>query len=322
MKFTDSLFFNDKFWKLLSFIESHPHKTCSVNQIASELEIDSKELTDYFSFLGLFQLNIDIFKKNNEILVEIGELKPIKFDLSISEWLSLQGHFPLLEGFTGKKFNTLLKEKLHIIEEQNIGTSLYDALEIENELHESRQDNSVSFSIIIEEINQAQNIAELTLIGNKYVEVYPHKLVHIDGTLNMIGEEVGDGCLVHIPISNIESVIETSKGQYSPHYSVHEINDFILALRTVSGSEERLVLKVKDQENQEFETGYHFMADPYITTNMEGDVIWAASVEVSEKLYEWLFQLGDKIEILDPSSIKEGYQNFLYSKNNPQKKAA
>ena len=103
---------------------------------------------------------------------------------------------------------------------------------------------------------------------------------------------------------------------------MHELNDFIQALRTVSGSEERLVLKMKDQNKQEFKTGYHFMADPYITTNMDGDVIWAASVELSDELYEWLYQLGDKVEILDPTSIRDGYANYLCSKNNPQKKAA
>lgn len=320
MKFTDSLFFSDKFWKLLSFIEGHPKQTYTSSEIAKELEIEDKELTDYFSFLGLFQLNVEIYKKNDEIKVSIGELKKIKFDLSISEWLSLQGHFPLLEGFNGKQFNTLLKEKLHIIEENNIGTSLYDALEIENELHESRSENSMSFSLVLEEINQSQNIAELSLKEKKHVDIYPHKLVHIDGHLNIVGEEIGDGCLVHIPVNNIQSVLEKDKGDYSPKFSVHEINDFVMALRTVSGSEERLVLKVENQ--QEFETGYHFMADPYITTNMDGHVIWAASVEVSEELFEWLYQLGDQVEILDPTSIKEKYLQFLQSKINPQKKAA
>ena len=64
------------------------------------------------------------------------------------------------------------------------------------------------------------------------------------------------------------------------------------------------------------------MADPYITTNMDGHVIWAASVEVSDELFEWLYELGDKVEILDPTSIKETYLQFLQSKINPQKKAA
>jgi hypothetical protein len=320
MKFTDSLFFNDKFWKLLNFIEGHPKQTCSSTEIAKELEIEEKELTDYFSFLGLFQLNIEIYKKNNQVKLQIGELKKIKFDLSISEWLSLQGHFPLLEGFSGKNFNTLLKEKLQIIEEDNIGTSLYDALEIENELHESRSENSISFSLVLEEINQSQNMAQLCLKEDKYLDIYPHKLVHIDGYLNIVGEEVGDGCLVHIPINNIQSVIEKDKQEYSPKFSVHEINDFLMALRAVSGLEERLVLKVESQ--QKFETGYHFMADPYITTNMDGHVIWAASVEVSDELFEWLYQLGDQVEILDPSSIKEAYLQFLQSKIYPQKKAA
>ena len=44
MKFTDSLFFNDKFWKLLNFIEGHPKQTCSSTEIAKELEIEEKEV--------------------------------------------------------------------------------------------------------------------------------------------------------------------------------------------------------------------------------------------------------------------------------------
>ena len=319
MKFQESLFFSDNLWKLLGFFESHQNQVIALSELENVTGIHIDDLTQYFSFLRLFDVSFEI--KDDHKTIHLGSIEPIKFELTFSEWLALQGHFPLLEGFNGKPFNDLLKDKLSLIEQKHHGTSLFDALEIEKELKESNMENSSSFAAVLEEINISESIAELIITGSKNISLYPHKLVHIDGSLNIVGEDTGDGCLIHIPVNSIDSVLEREKNEYSPKYSTYEINDFVQAIRSVSGSEERLVLKVKDQNENEFETGYHFMADPFITTNMDGEVIWAASVEVSDELFEWLFQLGENIEILDPSSIIDSFEEFKAQRQNIKKAA-
>lgn len=312
MNLQDSLFFKDKLWKLLSFLEENQNGEVPSEELFKFTSISQDDFPQYISFLGHFDIVVDWNQEKER--VHIGEMKKVSFELSMSEWISLQGHFPLLEAFVGKPFNNLLKEKFEMIEKENESSSLYNALSIENEIMESLKEDSSSFAAVLEEIIQSKKVAELTLEGGKTVDVYPHKLVHLDGTLNVVGEDVGDGCLLHLTLDSVQSVYERELEDYSLKYSLIEINDFIQAMRTVSGSEERLVLKIQDREDCQFETGYHFMADPYITSNMDGELIWAASVEVSDELYEWLYQLGEKIEILDPSSIKDGYEEFCQQK--------
>ncbi len=323
MKFDESLIFDDKFWKLLKFLEAHENESYSWKALSKELQIEMESLTSYFTFLGSFQISLDSFKgKDGEMLLEIGYFEPIQFELSFSGWLALQAHFPLTDGHKGKALNHILKDELQTIEGQHVGTSLFDALEIEKTLKNGLQSGVNSFVIKIEEIKKLNITANITLPGKKNLEVYFYKLVHLDGELNVIGEEVGDGALIYLPLKNILSIRAKKDHQYTSKYSIHEINDFIQAMRTVMGSEERLVLKVKDQSIQSIETGYHFMANPYITSNMEGDIIWAISVEVSDKIFQWLFDLGDKVEILDPTSIKEGFEIFKKERSSSYKKAA
>ena len=322
MKFQESVFFKDKFWKLLNFIESHQGQTFPTAYIENNLGILPTEMTDFLFFIGLFPIDIEVERKREELNLKIGHIETIKFEMNFTEWLALQGHFPLIEGFNGKPFNTILKEKLRLIEEENANTSLFDIFSLEEKLKKSRRKNPENLVSKIESIKEKKIFAFLNLTDGKKVELYPHKLVHIDGSLNIVGEDLSDGCLIHISLGLIQSVSEFEKSQFSPKYSVHEINDFVQAIRSVSGSEERLVLKIRDQISQEFETGYHFMGDPYITSNMEGEMIWAASVEISDDLFEWLYQLGDSVEILDPTTVKEQYEIYLEEKIDHLKKAS
>ena len=57
------------------------------------------------------------------------------------------------------------------------------------------------------------------------------------------------------------------------------------------------------------------MGTPYRTSNMNGDIIWAASVEISEPLMEWLYQVKNNVEILDPAFLKEKFKEYLLQLN-------
>ena len=97
-----------------------------------------------------------------------------------------------------------------------------------------------------------------------------------------------------------------------------------MAIRSITGNEERLVLRISSPEKVNLKPQYHFLGSPYVTTNTEGEFIWAASVEVSSELFRWLDSIKDEIEILDPQEVKEEFENFLVSEsaNRPLKKAS
>ena len=84
----------------------------------------------------------------------------------------------------------------------------------------------------------------------------------------------------------------------------------IVAIRAVSGREERLVLKINQEVPVDLNPSYQFLGHPYMTANADGDFIWAASVEVSSELYDWLISLGDSVEILDPQGLKSEFEKY------------
>ena len=100
------------------------------------------------------------------------------------------------------------------------------------------------------------------------------------------------------------------------------VDDFINAIRAVAGSEERMVLKVKNAETVDLRPPYHFLGNPYMTSNMNGDLIWAASVEMSDDLLEWLYQIKDSVEILDPEHLKDRFEEYQLQRHAKIKKAA
>ena len=130
----------------------------------------------------------------------------------------------------------------------------------------------------------------------------------------MVAEETIEKTLMYLPINKIDCVKELEQ-KYTALHSQMEIDDFISGLRAINGNEVRLVLKILNPENaQELAPLYHFLRKPYVISNPKGDLIWAASVEENEDLYEWLANLQNKVEILDPMSFKINYLAFCERK--------
>ena len=51
-----------------------------------------------------------------------------------------------------------------------------------------------------------------------------------------------------------------------------------------------------------------------MVTNAEGEHIWAASVEPSDEIFQWVYELGADVEILDPSAFKKEFLNYCEAK--------
>jgi len=110
--------------------------------------------------------------------------------------------------------------------------------------------------------------------------------------------------------------------EYKPHYGPVEINQFISMVRSLSGKEERLVLKIISPGQVELSPKYHFLGNPYVTLNYQGAMIWAATVEKGPELFNWLYSIRSSIEILDPSDLASEFSDYCRRNEENTKKIA
>src|SRR5690606_40880888 len=99
-----------------------------------------------------------------------------------------------------------------------------------------------------------------------------------------------------------------------PKFSKFEIDEFVLGLRAIDENEIRLILKIYSIENFHLELKNQLISNPCMVTNPHGELIWAASVEPSEVIFEWILSLGESVEIIDPMSFKQSYLMYCESK--------
>lgn len=156
---------------------------------------------------------------------------------------------------------------------------------------------------------ETQRYCQMTFLDQSVKEIFPWRVIFFENTLSVIGEDIRTKQLITIEIDQIDD-IEVRGSDYRSLFSRLEVEDFINAMRAVAGSDERLVLKINCGEDISMPSDVIFLGNPYTTTNQYGDIIWAASVETSTYLFEWLYSIKDKISILDPSSIKNDFENF------------
>jgi hypothetical protein len=312
-----SKIFNDRFWKILRELEATT-TPISLKNWAFEHELDDvgpSEISEVISFLANFDYRI---RFEEGMLYPPTNSKRIEFSLSLSEWLALQAHFPLLEQFSGQSVHETLVNKLAELEEEYRAFDLFATLKHEEEKQTVIQRMQGEGSGIIEKIEASLKdglILRASLKENRSASVFPHRLVYLEGTLSIVGEDAHDRTLISLEVDKIEDILLEKYSDYIPNFSAREVDDFIYAIRAIVGSEERLVLKVKNAERIDLSPRYHFLGNPYMTTNFNGEMIWAASVEMTNDLFDWLYEIKDDVEILDPEEIREQFKSYAKSKD-------
>ena len=118
-----------------------------------------------------------------------------------------------------------------------------------------------------------------------------------------------DKILLYFGLEDIDSVTEFQI-DYTPNLSQIEVNEFICNLRVISGKEERLILKVYSQYEADLMPGHHFLGNPFVTTNGEGDMIWAATIEMCDDVFKWLYSMKDRAEVLDPGHVRLEFSQY------------
>lgn len=304
--------FNDGFWQILLHLEKIEGKK-EVRQVLDDLQIEERALIEALTFLGHFDVGITLEMEGYTPVIIREDDRPIEFKLSFCEWMALQAHFPIFDKYKDKEFSKTITEKLAVVEEENPGSSFFEAMESWKQLKSATDSCPGEQGKVIEEIEKsfhAKLLLEMKLSSGNYVELYPHRMVYFEGQLNLIGEETGDRCLVYFPIKEIEKIESKINRDYIPNFSRLEIHDFISAIRIVSGNEERLVLKISDPDDLNLDKAHHFITNPYVTSNSKGEIIWAASVEACDNLFEWLYEIEEHVEILDPDGLKQEFEEY------------
>lgn len=158
-------------------------------------------------------------------------------------------------------------------------------------------------------------VCEFQFLNQSSKKIRPWRVVLSQNLYKVIGEDVLTKQLFTIDMNEVED-IEFQEFDYCSLYSRFEIEEYITALRHIDGSDQRLVLKI----NHGFEipaiSNLIFLGHPYSTTNQYGELIWAASVEKSLYLFDWLYSMRENIEILDPSDLRSEFEEFCQKRKN------
>lgn len=315
----NSILENSKFWNILQYLVDLEGPV-SFDKVCDYYKLTPQMLNSLLNFLHNIDFQIELANKEGTLMVIPPKDKP-KFTVhfNLMEWLAFQAHFPLLSSASDKAYNNKLTAKLSIVEDQYNKNDLFAPLSVLDFV----KDHSLSEGITpVEEKDDSRLIVEdleLSLLENKSLklmlknggelDIMPRKLVYIDGSLSLIGEDMKDLCLIQISTWNIVHVESLNK-EYKNNFSSLEIVDFINSIRAISDNEVRLILKVHDHSNVNLTPAHIHMNNPCIVTNSEGEKIWAASVEPCLQVFEWIFEMGKSVEIIDPGFLKKQYMEF------------
>ncbi len=158
-------------------------------------------------------------------------------------------------------------------------------------------------------------VCEFTFLDQSSIRVRPWRVVLSQNVYKIITEDILTKKLITIDMNEVED-IEFQSFDYQSMYSRFEIEEYINALRHIDGSDQRLIIKLAYGHELQPISNLIFLGHPYSTTNQYGEIIWAASVEKSLYLFDWLYSMRDHIEILEPSCIKEEFEDFCQKRKN------
>jgi hypothetical protein len=315
---SNSILDQERFWTVIEYLTTLDQKK-DFDNICGDLSITKPQLNSFINFLKEvdYQLEVVSTKSGKEVVPPVTD-STIKIEFTLLEWLEFQAHFPAMGELEGKPFHNSFKSKLELLEKENSNHDLFAPLPtLENildngkiELVSTNSKNGI-VAFIEESIIDKKTI-QLELKDKNY-KILPHKIVFIEGELNLIGESLFDGCLLSIGVSNIVKTFEDNS-EWKMNYSKLEVDEFIKSFRCLGDNTVRIVLKIFSQERFNLNLNHQFFEKPCMFSNTSGEYIWAATIEPNVELYEWLCELGSDIEILDPTSFKLDFLKYCENK--------
>lgn len=298
------LILNDSFWKFLVSLEELKEKKDKTLFCAS-IGIEEDSLLEFKEFLARFDVK---FECDESSIYPLKDTCKIKMEFSLSEWLALQATFQKdNEEQNNFKYyyQRIIQNKMAIAQKAFEQFNLYRK-PVDVKIHMSEFEN-LKKKLDHDICNK--KIINIHFFNNKECVIYPHRLVFLDGILCVVGESTSDKTLVYFGVEDIKYV-EHFELVYEPNLSQIEVNEFICHLRLINGKEERMVLKIYSQYEADLLPSHHFLGNPFVTSNTEGDMIWAATIEMCDDIFQWLYSMKDRAEVLDPGHIRKEFAHF------------
>ena len=244
----------------------------------------------------------------------------MKLELSFAHWIALQTYFPFLIQQSKTFYPHEIIDKLLECRKKHPQLDLFRMLDegkhkkIPSDKMKKAEKKAVILSI--KEGLEKRDGLLVTSIGGKKSKIYPRELIYLDGDLSIVGEDISGRCLVYLPLRRIKEASCYDISDYQVNFSSKTVNDFIRAIHLVSGREERIILKIYADKDVNLSPPYHLLSNPFIVNNPDGDLIWAASVEVSTYLFNWPYTIKDDMEILNPESLKKELSRYCGQKRD------
>ncbi|MBI2522250.1 MAG: WYL domain-containing protein [Bdellovibrio sp.] len=307
----NSFVFRDRAFQLACAIERLEHEI-PLNDFLKKNAALIEDFQQSFDFFQSFGIEIKTAWVNSDlILYPLQQSLPTKLTLSLCEWAAISAHFPLMLKFRGKYFNKLAEEVLGKIEQ---GSSI-DCFG-QNHLAQNKSKFMASAAAAyrekvfqLEEYIFCKTPLKLEM-RQDIIKSFPFRVIFLEGRLVLVHENLELKNLSTLDIEKIQNINELKTLKVQPKHTLLDANDFIAKMRAIGEKEERLVLKILSQAHVDLSPNYYFMGNPFLTTNYKGDLIWAATVEDSQELFEWLYSIKPYIEILDPTNLIKKYNEF------------
>lgn len=301
---SEQLILNDNFWKFLVSIEELKEKKEKTLFCAS-IGLGPEALMEFQEFLNRFDV---MFESDDAYIYPLKDKCRIKMEFSLSEWFALQATFQT-ESCDQNNFKhyyqRIVRNKMTMAQKAFEQFNLYKKpADVKIHLNEfenlkKKIDHDISY----------QKIINIHFFNSKQCTIFPHRLVFLDGILCVVGESTQDKTLVYFGVEDVKG-IENQDIAYEPNLSQIEINEFICHLRLINGKEERLVLKIYSQYEADLLPSHHFLGNPFVTSNSEGDMIWAATIEMCDDIFNWLYGMKDRAEVLDPGHVRKEFAHY------------
>lgn len=311
-----SLLEQESFWKVVKYLGNLQTPT-SINTICRELELTQTELKHYTNFMQ--EVGFSFEWGESKITPQTFQ-KVFTIQLNLLEWIQFQAHFPTLSQCSNKPFHEDIKVKLIELENKNQDYDLFTPLSTLEQALIPEQPNTIEIveSFGAKTTDQLQlSIFEKECVtvdyNQKSYTVYPLKIVYFEGGLNLIAEHVSESILMNFDLPGVTKV-QMENREYHPQYSPLEVEAFVSSLTAMHEKVVRLVLKITSHENFQINLNNAYFHNPCLFTNPEGDYIWAATLEPSPAVFEWLCELGRYVEILDPTSFKREFLRYCEDK--------
>lgn len=281
--------------------------TISLKDLSSEIGLSTEDTLIFIRQIFPEGSGAEIYTSEGECMVDINA-SAIQYMLPLSptEWMGLH---ELIKNQKNPALNSL---KTKITENGPIKA----VMELLNQLDQwdiQLSDKHQKLVKSLDEMASNKSLISLTTTAGKAYQLFPCKIIHLEGQLSMIAEDANDHCLVVMSLTEIQE-FSPLEAHISPQVASFEVDEFIVAIRAMNEKETRLILKIHDPQSVNLFPDHHFLGKPCMITNPNGDLIWAAYVEPGEDLFEWIITLGTNVEVIDPGQFKDEFLRYCKEK--------